>query len=125
VEARLVLVLYDADCGICRRLADGLKRRGVGVAPIRSATGDVELRDLPDAARNAAVHAVDDRGRRLSGAAALPLILGALPRLAWAATLAELLPAPSRRLGYAAVARNRRVLSRVLGLRGCAPVRTD
>jgi len=124
VDARLVLVLYDADCGMCRRLADGLKRRGVGVAPIRSATGDIELRDLPAAARGAAVHAVDDRGRRLSGAAALPLILRAFPRLAWAATLAELLPAPSR-LGYATVARNRRVLSRVLGLRACAPIRMD
>jgi len=124
VDGRPALVLYDADCGICSRLADGLERHGVGVAPIRSATGDIELRDLPPAARDAVVHAVDARGRRLSGAAALPLILRTLPRLAWAATLVELLPVPSR-LGYAAVARNRRGLSRMLGLRACAPVRTD
>ena len=124
MDSRPALVLYDADCGICSRLADGLERRGVGVSPIRSAAGDIELRDLPHATRNAAVHAVDARGRRLSGAAALPLIFRALPRLAWAATLVEVLPAPSR-LGYAAVARNRRTLSRMLGLRACAPARPD
>jgi predicted DCC family thiol-disulfide oxidoreductase YuxK len=117
-------VLYDADCGICGRLADCLERRGVRVAPIRSATGDIALRDLPRALRDAAVHAVDDRGRRVSGAAALPPILRALPQLAWSATLVELLPAPSR-LGYATVARNRRVLSRMLGLRTCASARAN
>jgi predicted DCC family thiol-disulfide oxidoreductase YuxK len=124
VDGRPALVLYDADCGICTRFADGLQRRGVGIAPIRSATGDIELRDLPHATRDAAVHAIDARGRRLSGAAALPLILRTLPRLAWAATLVELLPVPSR-LGYATVARNRRGLSRMLGLRACSPGRTD
>jgi predicted DCC family thiol-disulfide oxidoreductase YuxK len=122
MDRRPVLVLYDETCGICRRLAERLGRHGIGAAPIRSATGDIELRDLPREARDAAVHAVDARGRRLSGAAALPMILREVPRLAWAARLVELLPAPSR-IGYAAVARNRRVLSRALGLRGCGTVR--
>lgn len=123
MEGRAELVLYDADCGICGRLADCLERRGVHIAPIRSATGDTALRDLPRTVRDATVHAVDDRGRRVSGAAALPPILRTLPRLAWSAALVELLPAPSR-LGYAMVARNRRVLSRMLGLRTCTPART-
>ena len=122
MDGRAALVLYDADCGICSRLADGLTRRGIRVAPIRSATGDVELRDLPHTRREAAVHVVDDRGRRRSGAEALPSLLRSFPRLAWTARLVETLPAPFR-VGYAVVARHRRGLSRVLGLRACTSVR--
>ena len=118
MDGRVALVLYDADCGVCSRLAEALTRRGIPDAPIRSATGEIELRDLPHTCREAAVHVVDDRGRRRSGAEALPPILRALPRLAWSARLVEILPVPSR-LGYAAVARRRRVLSRILGLRSC------
>jgi predicted DCC family thiol-disulfide oxidoreductase YuxK len=123
MDGRAALVLYDADCGVCNRLAEALTRHGVRVAPIRSATGEIELRDLPRTCRDAAVHVLDDRGRRRSGAEALPPILRALPRLAWSARLVEILPAPSG-LGYATVARQRRVLSRILGLRACTPHRT-
>lgn len=119
MKDRAALVLYDAGCGVCSRLADVLARRGVRVAPIRSATGETELRDLPPTSRDAGVHVVDEHGRRRSGAEALPQILRTLPRLAWSAPLVELLPAPSR-LGYAAVARHRRVVSRILGLRACS-----
>jgi predicted DCC family thiol-disulfide oxidoreductase YuxK len=122
MDGRAALVLYDADCGVCSRLAEGLTRRGVRVAPIRSATGDVELRDLPRTRREAAVHVVDDRGRRRSGAEALPPILCSFPRFAWCARIVDSLPAPFG-MGYAVVARHRRVLSRVLGLRACTSVR--
>ncbi len=120
MDGRAALVLYDADCGVCSRLADGLARRGVRVAPIRSATGDVELCDLPRTRREATVHIVDDRGRRRSGAEALPPILRTFPRLARSARLVESLPVLFR-VGYAVVARHRRGLSRVLGLRASRP----
>ena len=120
MDRRAALVLYDADCGLCVRLADALAQHGVRIAPIRSATGDLELRDLPLASREAAVHVLDGRGRRRSGAEALPAILRSLPRLTWTATLVAALPRASR-LGYAAVARHRRVLSRILSLRACMP----
>jgi predicted DCC family thiol-disulfide oxidoreductase YuxK len=122
MRARAALVLYDADCGICGRLAAWLSERGIRVSPIRSAVGDHELRDLTRTRREATVHVVDDRGRRRSGSDALPPILRSLPRLGWAARLVEAAPVPSR-LGYAIVARNRRRLSRLAGLRGCTATR--
>jgi predicted DCC family thiol-disulfide oxidoreductase YuxK len=115
-------VLYDADCGVCGRLASSLAEHGVRVAPIRSTIGDTELRDLLPTLREAAVHVVDDQGRRLSGPDALPAILRSLPRLAWSARIVEAAPAPFRR-AYATVARHRGVLSRLLGLRACAGAR--
>jgi predicted DCC family thiol-disulfide oxidoreductase YuxK len=120
--SRAALVLYDADCGICSRLAAWLARREIHVTPIRSAVGDVELRDLTRQRREAAVHVVDDSGRRRSGADALPQILRSLPRLGWSARLVEAVPWPFG-LGYALVARHRHRLSRLAGLRGCATVR--
>lgn len=119
---RAALVLYDADCGICSRLAAWLEAHGVHVAPIRSAVGDVELRDLGRARREATVHAIDDVGRRRSGADALAPVLRSLPRLAWSARLLEALPAPLG-WGYALVARHRRRLSQLAGLGGCTTAR--
>jgi predicted DCC family thiol-disulfide oxidoreductase YuxK len=116
-------VLYDADCGVCSRFASSLAERGVRVEPIRSATGDMELRDLPHALRDAVVHVVDDRGRRRSGPDALPAILRSFPRLAWSARVVETAPAPFRR-GYATVARHRRILSRIFGLPTCPAARS-
>ncbi|HEX3290560.1 MAG TPA: DCC1-like thiol-disulfide oxidoreductase family protein [Gaiella sp.] len=114
MHGRAELVLYDADCGICSRLAAWLGRRGIRVSPIRSAVGEVELRDLARAQRDATVHVVDDCGRRRSGAEALPPILRSVPRLAWSARLVEAAPAPFR-LGYTLVARHRGRLSRLAG----------
>jgi len=122
VRERAALVLYDADCGLCGRLARWLERHGTRVVPIRSAVGDQELRDLSPGEREDSVHAVDDHGRRRSGADALPPILRALPHLGWAARAVEAAPAPAR-WGYAAVTRHRRRLSRLLRLQACAPRR--
>ena len=119
---RAALVLYDAVCGICSRLAAWLAERGIRVAPIRSPVGDVELRDLDHARRDATVHAIDDIGRRRSGAEALAPVLRSLPRLAWSAQLVEALPAPFG-WGYALVARHRRRLSRLAGQGGCPAAR--
>jgi predicted DCC family thiol-disulfide oxidoreductase YuxK len=118
MSARAELVLYDGDCGLCSRLAASLAERGIRVAPIRSAVGDVELRDLARAQRDATVHVVDGDGRRRSGADALAPVLRSLPRLAWAAPVVEAVPLPFR-IGYALVARHRGRLSRLAGARGC------
>jgi predicted DCC family thiol-disulfide oxidoreductase YuxK len=108
--------LYDEDCGFCTWLAVQLARRGgLAVAGIGSATGTRLLRDLPRERRYESVHVVDARGRRRSGAAALPVLLRALPRLAWAAAIVDAIPWPFAR-GYELVSRHRRVLSRVLRL---------
>jgi predicted DCC family thiol-disulfide oxidoreductase YuxK len=119
VRERAVLVLYDADCGLCGRLASWLGQHGTRVAPIHSTVGDRELRDLSQRRREGSVHAVDGDGRRRSGADALPSILRALPHLGRAARVVEAAPGPVR-VGYAIVTRNRRGLSRLLGLQACA-----
>ena len=96
-----------------------LARRGIRVEPIRSTVGDVELRDVARRRREAAVHVVDEAGRRHSGAAALPSVLRSIPRMAWSAHLVEAVPRPFG-WGYAIVARHRNRLSRLAGLRGCS-----
>jgi predicted DCC family thiol-disulfide oxidoreductase YuxK len=118
-----VLVLYDAGCGLCGALGDWLAARGIAIAPIRSAAGDLHLRDLSPEQRDATVHAVDGRGRRYSGADALPAILRAIPTLRWAAPVIEVAPAPFA-LGYGLVARYRRAVSRLVGLRACTGAAT-
>jgi predicted DCC family thiol-disulfide oxidoreductase YuxK len=118
VSGHVALVLYDADCGLCAGTAAWLAARGLDVAPIRSATGDRELRDLPPARRAASMHVVDTCGRRRSGHTGLAPIARSLHGLDWAARLLEAAPGISR-FGYAAVSRNRRALSRLARLREC------
>lgn len=117
MTSRATLVLYDADCGICVALADALSRRHVAVASLGSPVADACLGDLSRRDRYRAFHAIDAEGRRLSGGAAVPLALRALGRHG-AARAAEAMPGPTD-LAYRALARSRRVLSRLLGLRVC------
>jgi predicted DCC family thiol-disulfide oxidoreductase YuxK len=112
-------VLYDEDCGFCTWLAARLARRGeLNAVAIGSVTGARLLRDLPRERRYDSVHVVDPRGRRRSGAAALPTLLDALPRLAWASSIVDAFPQPFA-WGYALVSRHRRLLSRLLRLESC------
>jgi predicted DCC family thiol-disulfide oxidoreductase YuxK len=107
-------VLYDETCGFCTALAGWLERRGVGIAPIDSATGAMFLRDLTHEERYASLHAIDASGRRTSGAAALPLILREVPGGRPAAVLCRLMPWPVG-AAYRLVARHRVLISRGLG----------
>jgi predicted DCC family thiol-disulfide oxidoreductase YuxK len=110
----MITVLYDESCSVCTRLAAWLARRdGVVAVGIGSPRGARELRDLPAAERTAAFHAIDAQGRRRSGGAALPLVLGALPGGTVPAALAASFPRLAE-LGYATIARHRRLLSRLL-----------
>ncbi len=122
MEDRAELVLYDEDCGICAAFARALERRGLRVAPIGSPVGGTWLRDLSPPARYAAFHAIDGRGRRRSGGAAVPLVLRALPGGRVSARLARALPRLTE-LAYLAVARSRRPLSAALGPSACAAPR--
>jgi predicted DCC family thiol-disulfide oxidoreductase YuxK len=112
-------LLYDEECGFCTWLAATLaRRRGLDSVGIGSVTGARLLRDLPLERRYDSVHVVDAQGRRRSGAAALPTLLHALPRLAWASRVVEGFPQPFA-WGYELVSRHRQVLSRVLRLESC------
>lgn len=120
-------VLYDADCGVCAALARWVACRGrdVAVAPIASATGARLLRDLAAADRLGGMHAVDRLGRRHTGAAAIPVVLAALPAAAPVALLARAVPGLTA-AAYATLARNRRRLSTALGLDACTvPERSE
>ena len=86
--------------------------RDLEVAPIGSPTGERLLADLEPAECYAAVHLVDDAGRRHSGGAAVPLVLALLPGGRVPARLATAFPAVARR-GYELVARHRGTLSRL------------
>jgi predicted DCC family thiol-disulfide oxidoreductase YuxK len=121
VSANL-LVLYDADCGICTHVARLLRRldrpRRLDLRPLETA---LELPDAPplDALR-AVLHARDASGRWVTGGAAILRIcrevrvlrpIGFLGGLPGVRGLVE----PSYRL----VARNRHRISRRLGLTAC------
>ena len=106
-------MLYDEGCRFCTAAADALAARGLRVAPIGSPVGDTWLRDLDREARYSAFHAVDAAGRRRSGGAAVPVVLDALPGGGALAALARAAPGVTY-AGYALVARNRSVLSRLV-----------
>ena len=106
-------MLYDEGCRFCTEVARALEARGLRVATIGSPAGDLWLRDLDRSARYSAFHAVDGAGRRRSGGDAVPLVLDALPGGGAPARLARSAPRLTD-LGYALVARNRRLLSRLV-----------
>ena len=112
-------VLYDENCGFCAAIASRFVRAARGrlrAEPIGSPLGADALRDLARRDRYASVHVVDERGRRWSGAASLPVLARATRGLGWAALPLERVPGVTR-AGYAWVTRHRRLLSRLLGRR--------
>jgi predicted DCC family thiol-disulfide oxidoreductase YuxK len=122
VNGPRLLVLYDADCGICTHSARRLRRldrgRRLDLVPLEAAAG------LPDAPPLAvlrdALHVRDASGRWASGGAALVRIGRELPVLRPAALVAGL-PGVRRLVepAYRVVARNRHRISRWLGLTAC------
>ena len=117
-----LLVLYDADCGICTHSARLLRRldrgRRLDLTPLGAATG---LADAPPPdVLGEALHVRDAAGRWAVGGAALVQIGRALPLLRPFALVAGL-PGIRRLVepAYRIVARNRHRISRVLGLTAC------
>jgi predicted DCC family thiol-disulfide oxidoreductase YuxK len=115
---RGLTVLYDEGCAFCTAVAEWVERRSaiVAIAPIGSSLGDRALRDLPSVRRYESVHVVDRKGRRRSGADALPTLFAAVPGLGRVGVLAAWFPGLAR-VGYAFVANHRRLVSRVVGAR--------
>lgn len=117
-----LLVLYDADCGICTHSARLLRRLDRGhrldLAPLETGAG------LPDAppltVLRDALHVRDGSGRWASGGAALLRIGREVPVLRPAVLVAGL-PGVRRLVepAYGLVARNRHRISRRLGLTAC------
>jgi predicted DCC family thiol-disulfide oxidoreductase YuxK len=119
VEVEPLTVLYDERCGFCTAVAAWLTAHGGGRLrhePIGSSVGGVALRDVAPAHRYASVHVLDARGRRLSGAAGLPVLARAVNGLGWSARLLETFPGVAT-LGYDLVTRHRTRLSKLLARR--------
>jgi predicted DCC family thiol-disulfide oxidoreductase YuxK len=121
-----LLVLYDADCGICTRTARLLRRldrRGaLDLMPAQAADHIDGVPSLSERLR--ALQVRDARGRWLSAGAAGVRIAGAVPVLRPLAVLAGL-PVLRRLVepAYALVADNRHRISRWIGATTCEVVR--
>jgi predicted DCC family thiol-disulfide oxidoreductase YuxK len=115
---RLVIVLYDADCGFCRwSMAWALRHdrdRVLATAPIQSSLGDELLADVLPSERLRSAHVIgDDGGLRSAGAAAAE-VLAALPATRVLGRLARQFPRPTERL-YGVVAARRMSIGRLVG----------
>lgn len=109
-------VLYDADCGFCkrtlRRLLDRDKGQRLRSVPIQSAEGDTLLAGIDPDRRLSSWHLVAPDGSVHSGGDALIVVLGLLPRGARLSSLLARFPRATQ-AGYAWVARNRTTISRL------------
>jgi predicted DCC family thiol-disulfide oxidoreductase YuxK len=109
------VVLYDADCGLCKWLLAGLLRRdrAVRLRPIalQRPEADDLLSDLAPAERMASWHLISPAGVRRSGGAAVASLLRLLPRGRVPAVAFARFPRLSER-GYRWVAEHRSQLSR-------------
>jgi predicted DCC family thiol-disulfide oxidoreductase YuxK len=111
-----VTLLFDERCGVCIWIVSVILRHAsaqLHTAGIGSATGEQWLGDLPAEERWKSWHAIDSAGRRHSGGAALPVLLGTMPGGQIPATLTAALPSITDR-GYGFVARHRRQWSRLV-----------
>jgi predicted DCC family thiol-disulfide oxidoreductase YuxK len=82
-DERNWLVLYDAECGICRTLLAPLlswdRRDLLRPLPLQDPKGQALLADLAPEERIASWHLISPAGRRWSAGAALPPLLRLLP----------------------------------------------
>lgn len=116
------VVLYDGDCGICQRVADGLSRRhGTGVAVWRAWQGEPSLpAGLTEERLANEIVMVAPGGALVGGHRVFAHVLGRTP--GWRALgILIALPGPSllARLVYRVFAARRRWVSLRLGLSAC------
>jgi predicted DCC family thiol-disulfide oxidoreductase YuxK len=107
------IVVYDADCGLCRTLLALLLRadshRRLRPVPLHTPEADRLLADLTPEQRDASWHLVAPDGTRTSAGAAGAPVLRLLPGGALPAAVLDLVPEPTERL-YRLVAGNRSTL---------------
>lgn len=122
-EERRLLVLYDADCGICSRSASFLRRLDraghLRLLPLQAAG---EIADAPPAdVLLDAIHVRDSEGHWTFAGAALTRIAGQVPALRPLAIVARIpVVSPLVEWTYARVAGNRHRISRLLGGDACS-----
>ncbi|HEX6780494.1 MAG TPA: DCC1-like thiol-disulfide oxidoreductase family protein [Solirubrobacterales bacterium] len=111
------IVLYDADCGLCKWLLAGLlhrdRDRRLRPVALQAAEADALLADLDPAERMSSWHLVDSAGNRVSAGAALPTLLRLLPRGRFPASVFGRFPRCTS-AGYRWVAAHRTGLSRLV-----------
>lgn len=111
------ILIYDADCPVCRASALWLMRRALSggaleILPCRSSVRRARFPDVTEAACLTAMHLVLPDGRVVVGADAAPEILRRVRGWGWLATLFALPGVrPLGRRVYAWIARNRMKLS--------------
>lgn len=111
------IVLYDAECGICRTLLAGLlawdRERRLRPVALQDLEADELLADMPPAERMSSWHLLSPSGGRQSAGAALPPLLRLLPGGAAPAAVFARFPAATER-GYRWIADHRSALARLL-----------
>lgn len=121
------VLLYDADCGFCRRSVDTVlrwdRRDRVRAIPIQSAEADDLLGDLHPVDRMASAHLVTPDGRVHSGGELIGHLFRLLPGGTPISLVASSLPGTVDR-AYRWVARHRFRIGELFGLDACR-VRAD
>lgn len=113
--SRTYVVMYDDDCGFCKRLLSKFLAwdRGRRLRPValQSEEADALLAGMPESQRMASWHLVDPDGTVRSGGEALAPLLRLLPGGSAPSWAVERIPGPTDR-AYRWVAANRSALSR-------------
>jgi predicted DCC family thiol-disulfide oxidoreductase YuxK len=119
MESNAFILIYDADCPVCRASADWVRRNAVPpdtfeYLPCRSAETRSRFPAIAEAACLQAMHLVLQDGTILAGEQALPEILRRTRRYRWATHLFRLPGAGIvSRLLYRAFADRRHRISRI------------
>lgn len=111
------LLIWDRDCGFCRSWIERWRATTgdrIQYAPFQEVAD--RYPEIPLESFERAVQLIDADGTVSSGAEAVCKTLAVVPRLAWIAWLYRRVPgvAPVAEVGYRAVAKNRRVFSRLM-----------
>lgn len=121
---QVAVLVYDADCAMCRASALWLMRRAMAagqleILPCRSAPRRLRFPQISDARCMQAMQLVLPDGRVLEGADAVPELLRRIPRWRWAAALLALPGVRAlARHAYAWIAANRMRISCAVSERG-------
>jgi predicted DCC family thiol-disulfide oxidoreductase YuxK len=119
-----MLVLYDADCGLCSRTAQALRildtRGRLALVPLQSAAGAIDPGVPPREQLQRVLHVRDADGAWWQGGEAVMRIAASVPVLRPLALVGRL-PIISGMVepGYRALARNRDRLGRLVGAASC------